>query len=253
VCTVVDKDSSLENAVENGAEWMEPLLELREELKETQEPERRRQVRGFRRRDGHMRLIDKAQRNSLDDEIARSMSVDERIEKGKPEDILTPGPYTMEFRKEYLEKLLRIQEKVQREGPDPNMRLIREEEVREIQRLWRMECGDWRNSAYQIYASVTGSQIVDEKEDLGAFGAVEQEALEESCERHGVPPLLVSKLLNAELESQGMTRHARVYTAINKILSEEWRSDLEEIVDDLRDKRQQRLEYGGKRNANQQS
>lgn len=253
VCTVVDKDSSLENTIESGAEWMEPLLELREDLKETQEPERRRQVRGFRRRDGHMRLIDKAQRNSLRDEVARTMSVDERIERGKPEDILTPGPYTMEFRKEYLAKLLRAQEKVRKDGPDPNMRLILEEEIREIQRLWRMECGDWKNSAYQIYADVTGCQIGDEKEDLGAFGAVEQEVLEESCKRHDVPPLLVSRLLNAELESQGMTRHAKVYTELNRILSEEWRSDLGEIVDDLRDKRQQRLEYGGKRSANQKN
>ena len=30
--------------IENGEDWMEPLLELRTELKETQDPEKRRQV-----------------------------------------------------------------------------------------------------------------------------------------------------------------------------------------------------------------
>ena len=38
VCTVVNEDTSLKNTIENGEEWMEPLLELREELKETQDP-----------------------------------------------------------------------------------------------------------------------------------------------------------------------------------------------------------------------
>lgn len=245
VCTVVDKDTSLENTVENGGEWMEPLLELRETLKATQDPKRRRDVRELRRRDGQMRLIDKAQRRSLDDELAKSTSVDEMIRKGDPYDILTPGPYTMDFRKEFLEKLLLAQEKMRKTGPDPKFCLIHEEEMREIQRLWRMECGDWQNSAYRIYTDVTGTQITDTDDDLGTFGALEQETLESSCQAHGVPPLLVSRLLNAELESQGMARHSTIYTKLNKILSEEWRDDLTEIVADLKERRQQRLDYGG--------
>ncbi len=245
VCTVVDRDASLENTIENGGEWMQPLLDLRAILKETQDPQKRRDVRELRRRDGHMRLIDKAQRRSLDDELAKSTSVDEMIRKGDPYDILTPGPYTMEFRKEFLEKLLRAQEQVRKTGPDPKINLILEDEVREIQRLWRMECGDWQNSAYRIYADVTGNQITEDGDDLGAFGALEQEALESSCKGHNVPPLLVSRLLNAELESQGMTRHSAVYPKLNKILSEEWRDDLDEIVDDLKERRQRRIDYGG--------
>jgi len=245
VCTVVDNDSSLANTIENGCEWMEPLLELRETLKSTQDPKKRRDVREFRRRDGQMRLIDHVQRRSIDDERSKSMSVDDVIRTGNPYDILTPGPYTMEFRMEFLEQLLIAQEKIRNTGPDPNISLIHEEEIRAIQKLWRMECGDWQNSAYRIYADVTGILISDDKDDLGAFGVLEQETLESSCSEHGVSSLLVSRLLNAELDSQGMTRHSAIYPKLNKILSEEWRDDLNEIVDDLKIRKQQRQDYGG--------
>ena len=53
------------------------------------------------------------------------------------------------------------------------------------------------------------------------------------------------KLLNAEFESQGMARHSRIYDRINKILSEEWRDDLGEIIDDLERQRRERRDLGG--------
>lgn len=245
VCTVVDKDSSLTNTIDSGCDWMEPLLELREALKATQDPKKRRDVRGLRRRDGQMRLIDHVQRRYRNDALSKTTSVDELIRKGDPYDILTPGPYTMEFRKEFLEKLLLAQKMIRKNGPDPKITLIHEEEIHEIQRLWRMECGDWQNSAYRIYTDVTGTPISDNYDDLGTFGVLEQETLESSCADHGVPALLVSRLLNAELESQGMTRHSAIYPKLNKILSEEWRDDLNEIVDDLKERRQQSQEYRG--------
>ena len=71
-CTVVTDDSSLRNTVENGEEWMEPLLELREELKETQDPVKRTEVRSFKRRIGHMKLIDDARRKGFDKKIQES-------------------------------------------------------------------------------------------------------------------------------------------------------------------------------------
>ena len=52
--------------------------------------------------------------------------------------------------------------------------------------------------------------------------------------------MLVSKLLHAEFESQSMTRHSKIYGKINKYLTEEWREDLDEIIDDLRDERQEK-------------
>jgi len=219
VCTVVSEDKSMQNLIDSGEDWMEPLLELRQELKDTQDPEKKLDIREFKRRDGQVSFWT------------------DGTEK------VTPGPYKMHFRKEFLKNLLVAQNKVRKNGPDPNMDLILEDEIHEIQRIWRMEKGDWENSAYQIYEQVTGKKIAPVQEDLGAFGSVEQEILQEICQKHQVPNILVSKLLHTEFESQGMTRHSKIYPKIGKILSEEWRSDLDEIKKDLRSKNEEKRKY----------
>ena len=60
-----------------------------------------------------------------------------RVINNDPYSMLVPGPYTMEFCKEFLEKLLRVQKEIRNTGPDPNMELILESEIHEIQRIWR--------------------------------------------------------------------------------------------------------------------
>jgi len=150
----------------------------------------------------------------------------------------------MEFCQEFLEKLLRAQKKVRQNGPDPHMELILESELHEIQRIWRMERGDWKNSVYQIYEKVFEEKILPPQEDLSGFGSDEQEILEMICAKNNVPQLLVSKLLNAEYDAQGMIRHSKIYQKINKILSEEWREDLDEIVKDLKDTKKRKQELG---------
>jgi len=221
VCTVVDRDKSMENLIDSGEDWMEPLLELRQELKDTQDPEKKLEIRDFKRRDGKVTFFSDGT---------------ERI---------TPGPYKIGFRKEFLRKLLRAQNSVRKNGPDPKMSLILEEELHEIQRIWRMEQGDWENSVYQIFEEITGESISPLQEDLGGFSNVEQEILDQVCMNNSVPKLLVSKLLHAEFDSQGMTRHSKVFTKIGKILSEEWRGEekLDEIKKELREKKDEKVKY----------
>ena len=246
VCTVVAADNSLRNMIENGEEWMEPLLELREELKETQDPEKRKQLRELKRRGGQMKLVDQEKIMAFQKNIAESRAknnLSEEIIGSDPYSVLVPGPYTIEFCQSFLEKLLIAQKKVQRTGPDPHMELITEPELHEIQRIWRMERGDWRNSVYQIYEKVIGEKIQAVQEDLGGFGSVEQEILEEVCNKNNLPQLLVSKLLNAEFDHQGMSKHSKIYNQISKILAEEWRDDLKEIIRDLKQKREDKITY----------
>ena len=245
VCTVVNEDTSLKNTIANGEDWMEPLLELREELKETQDPVKRKQVRSLKRRIGKMKLISDDVKEGFDKKIQKSkMELNHKDAKPDPYSMLVPGPYTLEFCIEFLEKLLQAQKKVRQNGPDPHMSLITEEELHEIQRIWRMERGDWKNTVYQVYEKVTGNKMESPQEDLAGFGKIEQDTLEEICVKNGIPNLLVSKLLNAEYESQGMARHSKIYPKINSILSEEWREDLDEIVQDLQDKKNKIKEYG---------
>jgi len=221
VCTVVDKDKSMEGLIDSGEDWMEPLLELRQDLKDSQDPEKKLEIRDFKRRTGNVTFYT------------------DGTEK------ITPGPYKIDYRKNILKKLLLAQNSVRANGPDPKMRLILEEELHEIQRIWRMEQGDWENSVYQIYEEITGEAISPIQEDLGGFSNMEQEILNDVCDSNDVPKLLVSKLLHAEFDSQGMTRHSKVFTKIGKILSEEWRGEeaLDTITDELKEKHAEKRKY----------
>lgn len=239
VCTVVEDDISLKNTIENGEDWMEPLLDLREELKETQDPVRRKDVRSFKRRVGQMKLVSDSRKAGFAKKIANSkleLKNFNDAEKPDPYAVLVPGPYTMEFCTEFLEKLLQAQKKIRQTGPNAQIELITEDEIREIQRIWRSERGDWKNTAYQIYEKVLGEKLFTIQEDVAGFGKLEQDVLEQICSKNNVPQLLVSKLLNMEYESQGMSRHSKIYDKINRVLSEEWRNDLDVIVKDLQKK-----------------
>ena len=247
-CTVVESDKSMMNMIDNGEEWMEPLLELREDLKETQNPLRRQEVRSLKRRTGQMKLINDAHKKRFEERIHEAKKELKELgqeNKDDPYHVLTPGPYTLKFCQEFLEKLLNAQKKVREDGPNPNINLIQEAEIHEIQRIWRVERGDWKNSAYSIYEKITDEKLNLPQEDLGEFGIVEQDVLEQICREYNVPPLLVSKLLNAEYECQGMANHSRIYLKINKILSEEWREDLGAIVDDLISRKNTLKEFDG--------
>ena len=81
-----------------------------------------------------------------------------------------------------------------------------------------------------------------QKEDLGGFTEVEQNILDEICEKNDVPKLLVSKLLHAEFDSQGMTKHSKIYPKLGKILSEEWRTydEIETIKEELKEKKKKK-------------
>jgi DNA sulfur modification protein DndC len=99
----------MEALIDGGEEWMEPLLEFREWLAVTTDPERKREFRDIRGRDGRVIL--------------------------KKDGTPAARTYKLEVSKEMLEKVLRIQQDVQRNGPDPHVTLITEEELHEIRRL----------------------------------------------------------------------------------------------------------------------
>ena len=211
-CTVVEKDKSMENLIDSGETWMEPLLELRQELKNTQDPEVKKKVRDYKHRNG-------------------------RIIYWKEK--LAMGRYKFEFCRDFLEKLLLAQVKIQKEGPDKNLMLINTDEIHEIQRIWRMECGDWKDSAYSIYKKITGNKI-SAQNDLGRFGHIEQTELDKACKEHNIDPVLPAKLLHAEFATTNSANRQSVHKMISKILSEEWRLDITAVLKDA-DKHMKRL------------
>ncbi len=108
-CTVVQKDSSMIGMIESGAKWMQPLVDYRDMLAEWREPESGK--RAMRRRNGE----------------------------------LSPGPFTIEARKELFVELIRIQEQMKRES-DEATDLISKDEIMLIQELWNND-GDIENFA----------------------------------------------------------------------------------------------------------
>lgn len=196
VCTVVTKDKSMEAMIDSGADWMIPLLDYRDWLASTQDPEVKPQQREYRGRDGRIKITDDGR--------------------------LRYRTYTLEFSKEMLRRLLIAQKEIQEH--DAEFRLISVDELREIRRIWLMERQDWADSLPGIYHAVTGQTIAWEQNDVYAPGQLEADLLAELGATHGVPQQLVQKLLDAEWQHYGMRRRSTIHKRIEKILNEDWRS-----------------------------
>ena len=213
VCTLVSQDRSMQGLIDSGEEWMEPLLDYRDMLSETQIPARKHEFRDFKRRNGQV-----------------------IVKNGKT----IPGPYKSEFRKKLLRDLLILQKKLQNEGPNPDLLLITNDELHEIRNLWRIELSDWEDSVPKIYREVIGKDLNWIQDELGGFNKEDQAILNKICEEQHVPLYMVSRLIDTEKKMAGMGRRVGIYTTINKIFSEEWRSE-EEIL--YQDKIQKSLEH----------
>jgi DNA sulfur modification protein DndC len=230
VCTVVDRDRSMEALIESGEEWMQPLLDIRDYLSDTQKPDVKKDVREFKRRMGFISIKNMYIRDSkhTKDKI--------KFENRKGEDLFSRGPYKLEICKKILRMVLDAQAKVKKSGPDPNVNLILPEEIHEIRRIWLTERGDWEDSVPRIFKEVTGFGLDWVKDDTGAFGSKEMQILKEICAKYDIPMEFIQKLLDVELQTQGMSRRSSIFKRIDSILREEWREEDEvrkEVLEDL--------------------
>ena len=205
-CTVVTKDKAMEGLIDNGEDWMLPLLEFRDFLASTQNPEKKPEIREHRRRNGQITILN---------------------------DKLVHGPYTLKFCKELLEELLNVQKLVRKKGPDPNIELITDVELEEIRKIWRTERQDWEDAVPTIYAKTFGQRdwVVD---DTFSFSKKDKEILKAICDEKEVPVILVSKLLDTEQQMDGMSRRAKIQDRIDEIFHEDWRSK-EEVYSNIDD------------------
>lgn len=203
VCTVAQRDSSMESLVENGEEWLEPLLTFRDWLMTTVDPKRKREFRDVKGRDGRVIL--------------------------KKDGTLAARTYKLEVSKEMLEKVLRAQAEVQGNKPDEHIVLISGEELHEIRRIWRTERQDWEDSVPEIFRKVNGCDLPWLMDDDGQFDADHMSLLSNICDEYEVPPTLIAKMLEEERRANGMARRAGIQKAIGAVLSQEWREE-EEIL-----------------------
>ncbi len=209
VCTVVERDTSMEAMIDSGEEWMIPLLDFRDWLASTQDPSVKPMQREYKGRNGRVRVTDKR---------------------------LLWRTYTLEFSNEMLRRLLETQIEVQKS--DPNFELVSERELREIRRLWLTERQDWDDALPQIVKDVTG-QIIDwEVNDVSRPGRLELDLLTRVTQKYDVPVRLPQKLLDAEWQYYGMRRRGLIHKTIEQIVSEDWCS-LEEVQAEVEERRKQ--------------
>ena len=208
-CTVVQKDRSMENMIDNGEEWMQPLLDFRDFLTATQEPDTKKTYREHRRRSGRV-------------EWAES--------EGKKK--LIWGPYKMEWRYEFLRMLLQAQEEVRANGPNPDVNLIQPEELHKIRQLWMHEEGVWDDPLPRIYEEVTGQKLEWTEDDFSGMGGAEQQLIVEVAKEFGLQSGLLTGLFDVERKHDGMTRRSGISQEISKVLRKDWRPR-EEVLAEL--------------------
>jgi DNA sulfur modification protein DndC len=196
VCTVVTRDSSMESMIENGETWMEPLLDFRNKLAETQDPVVKRQVRQLKRRNG-------------------------RVTVGTNGKII-PGPYTPDFRKQLLRELLTVQKAVADSGEISQ--LISKPELEEIRRIWRTETQDWEDSVPRIFREIFGHDLDWTANETPVFGVDDRRILDSICSRLNVSSDMVARLLDLERDLTAMSRRSAVNQKISAVLEEDWRS-----------------------------
>jgi DNA sulfur modification protein DndC len=215
VCTVARRDTSMEALIDNGEEWMEPLLEFREWLVTTTEPERKHEFRDIKGRDGRVVF--------------------------KKDGTLAARTYKLDVSKMMLEKVLRAQKAVRQNGPDSDILLISGEELFEIRRIWRVERQDWEDSVPKIFRAINGYDLNWPADDDGSFDSDQKALLSSLCQEQDIPFDLLARLLEVERQSVGMVRRAGVQKAINAVLSQEWGSETD-IMEAAREKEKEYMQ-----------
>lgn len=206
-CTVVARDRSMEAMIDSGEDWMIPLLEFRDWLSSTQNPEVKPSQREFVGRDGRVKINN----------------------EGK----IKYRTYTLDFSKQMLKRLLSTQCRIQK--THPAFELISREEINEIRRIWITERHDWNDSMPQLYYEAIGKKLPTTFSDVILPTSDELEVLSKLADSEEVPIRLIQKLIDTEWQNYGLFRRSNIHSSIDKIFSEDWRS-LEQIQNDIKHK-----------------
>ncbi|MEG4584226.1 DNA phosphorothioation system sulfurtransferase DndC [Microcoleus sp. MOSTC5] len=213
VCTMVSQDKSMEAMIQNDEEkeWMQPLLDIRNEL----DIKNDRPKRDFRRIYGRVELFE---RNMGDD----TTSVEP-----------IPGPYTKFWREHWLRRVLEAQTHVRKTAPLEmrDITLITPEELSEIRRIWLEEKHEFDDSLPRIYEEVTGEPFEDSRPaaERKLLGSDEWTAIEEICSEDKMHLELMAKLLDTERQYYTKPRRTGIYADLDKCFETSSRSKEEAI------------------------
>lgn len=227
VCTMVEKDKSMEAMIANDDEkaWMTPLLDFRNEFgNENGDRERR----SFRRMNGQL-----------------------MGSYGQ----LYHGPYKKEVREHWLQRLLEMQVDIQKNGPEDfhNLELITVPEMREIRRIWVHEKHEFDDSLPRIYKEVIGKDF-DDPEWVGSesFGKEEWDILMETCRdmfpEEELLPELMSSLIDTENNAHGMAQRKGILENLDKCVKKTFYKNEEDATSYYSHRVERQRDTGGKYN-----
>lgn len=213
-CTVVSKDRAMENLIQNGEDWMLPLLSFRDVLAKTTEPEQKDTYRNYKRRNG--KVTYQYAKDGEDLTTARKH---------------IPGPYWLKYRKTWLKELLILERELNKDGHE--ISLITEPELHVIRQHWLRDPNepDWADELPQIYQEVYSRNLAWIVDDQSQFDQLDAALLREVSLETGAPAEMVMKLIELEVSMEGLSRRHGIFEKIESILSKDWGS-LAEIEED---------------------
>ena len=214
VCTLVEKDRSMQAMIQNDEEkeWMLPLLELRDALDTPND----RPLRDFRRLTGSVQLF---------------------------HDRPIPGPYTQDARAMWLRRVLEAQQWVRANGPREveTIELVTLPELEEIRRIWVVEKHEIEDLLPPIYSEVMGEPYPGKSiSDDSVFGSEELKALEALCDGDRLHYELTRNLLAIEWQYRAHARRVGLFDRIDESIRRGFFSDEVDATDHAR-RRQQAL------------
>jgi len=213
-CTVVTKDRALHGLIDSGEEWMRPLLNFRDELYNSSQPENKEKYRNFRRRTGNIDIQTKYEPG-----VGRTNEVDVN-EDGSVKYV--PGPYWMQYRQKWLKELLEIEKNIRDQGID--IELITRDELKAIRQEWLNDPveTDIADSLPGIYRSVyPDDEIMWHKNDLGLDDTSVLGTLTKVSKNHNLSLELLKKTIGIEIEASGGNRRG-IYQKLEKLYSQDW-------------------------------
>lgn len=215
VCTLVEKDKSMQAMIQNDEEkeWMLPLLELRNELDPPKTPDTDRSLRDFRRMNGAVQLFN---------------------------DRPIPGPYKQSVREDWLRKILIAQEHIRENGPDEvrDLELVTLEELEEVRRIWVVEKHEIEDRLPVVYEASTGKTYPGRRLDENiVMGVVEMTLLRDLCGEDELHFQLARELLSIEKQHKSMLRRAGLFDAIEQAFYRSFYDGEEDAVERARQRR----------------
>lgn len=197
VCTMVEKDKSMEAMIANDDEksWMAPLLEFRNRFGDE---EKDRDRRSFRKMQGYL-----------------------QGSYGK----LHHGPYKKEVREQWLRELLEIQQNINENGPKEfaDLELITLAELRNIRRIWVFEKHEFDDSLPGIYEAVMKKPF-DDSEWISSetYGHAEWEILRETCQElfydEELSFELLYSLIDIENQANGISQRKGILDSLENCI-----------------------------------